>query len=502
MVIIRDPQIKHFLLLMFLVIIGWGIVFYPGISSAVKVWSVSEIFTHSFFVIPVSLYLIYQKRFELIQTSFVSNFWLIPILVGCLFVQLFGYLGDIKLLMHLATFSALPLIIWMMIGNQGAQVILFPLFFMLFSIPVGEQLIPYLQELTTDLAVPMLEMTGVPIYRNGLYLDIPEGRFLVAEACSGISFLITAVVFGFLYAYISFSTLRKQILFVGTSIIVPIAANAIRVYGIILTGHLSNMEYAVGADHLIYGGVFYAIILLLLISIGEKFRDKEITIVTAEQVSAGLSIDHTKFLKMVLVILVLFISQIVWTYSIDDIDGPGQETLNKIQLDKLNVPVLEKDLVNWKPTYHQATEVRQGIIQIDKDNQVEFFIADYRSLGKNSGELISSLNRLYSDDRWTLLSEYSASLYSLGGSLMITEVTSATGQVKLIAHWYELKDKRFTSKVKAKLYRTGMKMLKLDGSGAVIAFSKNVKTDKNSTKQSLLNFIDFIAPNIKLMMEG
>ena len=205
---------------------------------------------------PCSLYFIYQKRHQLAVIEFKPTFIPLIALLGAIFIQLFALVGDIKILMHIATFTSLPLLIWLLIGHKAAKCIVFPLFFLVFCIPIGDQLIPHLQEITTDIAVPLLELTNVPIYRNGLYLDIPEGRFLVAEACSGISFLISSIVFGFLYAYISFNSLKKRLIFIVISVAIPIIANALRVYGIILTGHLSDMQYAVGADHLIYGGVF------------------------------------------------------------------------------------------------------------------------------------------------------------------------------------------------------------------------------------------------------
>jgi len=251
-------------LLFSLIILVWGFSFYKGIETAFEIWFISEIFTHCFFVIPGACYLIFQKRKILSQQCFKANYWLILPIIAISVFYVFGLIGDIRLFMHIATFISLPLLIWMVIGNQAAKCITFPLYFILFSIPIGEQLIPYLQELTTDIAVPLLELSSVPIYRNGLYLDIPEGRFLVAEACSGISFLIASIVFGNLYAYLSFEKLSKQLIFVLISIIVPIFANAIRVYGIVLTAHLTDMEYAAGADHLIYGGVFYAIVLLFI----------------------------------------------------------------------------------------------------------------------------------------------------------------------------------------------------------------------------------------------
>jgi exosortase len=55
---------------------------------------------------------------------------------------------------------------------------------------------------------------------------------------------------------------------VALSIAVPIVANWVRAYLIILMGYLSSMRLAVGVDHLIYGWIFYAAVMLLLLWVG------------------------------------------------------------------------------------------------------------------------------------------------------------------------------------------------------------------------------------------
>ena len=53
-------------------------------------------------------------------------------------------------------------------------------------------------------------------------------------------------------------------MFVAASILVPIVANWLRAYMIVMIGHLSNNKLAVGVDHIIYGWVFFGIVMLLL----------------------------------------------------------------------------------------------------------------------------------------------------------------------------------------------------------------------------------------------
>lgn len=463
----------------------WLYIFNDGISTAISIWAGSEIFNHCFLVIPVALFLIYQKRYQLYQQPFKANYWLLLPLIGTLVLYTFGNVGDIRLFMHLATFVSLPLIIWLLIGNSAAKVISFPLYFMLFSIPVGEQLIPFLQELTTDLAVPLIEMSGVPIYRNGLYLDIPQGRFLVAEACSGISFLIASFVFGNIYAYISFRTLPKQLLFVSISLIVPIVANALRVFGIVFTAHLTDMEYAAGADHLIYGGVFYTIILFLLILIGERFRDKNISLSGSEQRIMATTDKKRNHHLIIAIVISLFVLQATWLASINN--KLSIKTMPQIKIEQLATNLVQRKLTNWQPHFPLAAEVKQGTININESDSIDFFVAAYAG---GDGELISSLNRLYDEKRWSLIGTKTISFKYSNQKALLTQLVSPHGEPRIIIHWYLLSGDTFTSKIKVKLNETFNLLLgKIDNS-AIVAFSVQYSYSSTQSELLLLEFIE------------
>ena len=105
------------------------------------------------------------------------------------------------------------------------------------------------------LEIPTLEalkLTGIPVYREGLWFSLPTGDWSVVKACSGVRYLIASVTLGVMYAYITYHTLWKRLLFILMSLVIPILANGIRAYIIVMIGHLSNLEYATGVDHMVY----------------------------------------------------------------------------------------------------------------------------------------------------------------------------------------------------------------------------------------------------------
>ena len=123
--------------------------------------------------------------------------------------------------------------------------------------PFGEFLLPVLMEYTANFTVTALRLSGIPVYREGLQFVIPSGSWSVVEACSGVRYLIASFMIGTLFAYLNYRSTRRRLVFMGVSIVVPILANWLRAYMIVMLGHLSGNTIAVGVDHLIYGWLFF-----------------------------------------------------------------------------------------------------------------------------------------------------------------------------------------------------------------------------------------------------
>ncbi|NTS75954.1 exosortase A [Catenovulum sp. SM1970] len=422
--------------------------FYQTLLSAAEIWAVSEIFNHCFLVVPGSLYLIYRKRDQLINAQLAPNLWVLVLLVPLIFVQVFGAIGQIQLFTHFALFASLPLIIVACIGFRAALVIPFPLFFMLLAIPVGEQLIPWLQAITADMAVFLLHLTQIPVYRNGLYIDIPSGKFLVAEACSGISFFISSIAFGSLYAHLSYQTNKAKILFFIFAAAVPIFANALRVYGIIMIAHWSDMKYAVGADHLIYGWFFYALVLIIIFLVGERFRNVNSEQQACYTLHPSWNIQSKLNSVLVVLILVIFISG-AWQFSM--LSGLLNKPANNLTEFKINEYQYKKD-EKWGIKFDNADKE----IFLTK-NGIQFHIAIYHP-NNRVGELVSSLNQFYTQDNWSLVGKLEKP-NTANWDYNLYQITTGLGLKRSIAQWYQFHQFQTESALKAKLYDTYLKTL-------------------------------------------
>ena len=118
-----------------------------------------------------------------------------------------------------------------------------------------------------------LDLLGIPYYSDGYIIEIAQGTFLVAEACAGLRFLIASIAFGVLYSLVMYRSATRRTVFILISIITPIIANGFRALGIVVLGRYLGSAQAAGADHLIYGWIFFSFVILLLVIFGLPFRE-------------------------------------------------------------------------------------------------------------------------------------------------------------------------------------------------------------------------------------
>jgi EpsI family protein len=120
----------------------------------------------------------------------------------------------------------------------------------------------------------LLAWAGVPAHIDGVFISTPAGLFVVAEACSGVKFLVAMLAYGALVANLCFRSAARRALFVAASIAIPILANGVRAWGTIYIAQSAGVEFAAGFDHVLYGWIFFAIVIGLIMAAGWPFFDR------------------------------------------------------------------------------------------------------------------------------------------------------------------------------------------------------------------------------------
>ncbi len=244
------------------------------LRDMVRIWWVTKTFNHCLVIPLISAWLIWRRRDVIVRLPPQPSLLALGLLAAALLLLVFADLAGVGAASHFAFVLAVQALIWLVLGTAVCRQLLFPLMYLWFAVPFGEFMVPALQDVTADMAVGLLHLFNIPVFRDGHFIALPNGDFLVEEACSGISYLIASLALGTLYAYLQYRSYWRRGAFIALAVIVPIIANGVRAFGIIMIAHLTNNEYAVGIDHLIYGWLFFGVVMFLLFSLGRWFSDE------------------------------------------------------------------------------------------------------------------------------------------------------------------------------------------------------------------------------------
>ncbi|MFA9460957.1 exosortase A [Thiohalorhabdus methylotrophus] len=261
------------LVLALLYLAGLVAVYHETALSMAAIWWRSQTYAHGVLVLPVSAYFLWRRRRLLASLPLgpdARGLVALGALTGTWFL---AQRAEVLFMQHLALVAMIPAGLWALLGARFVRAAAFPLGFLIFAVPLGEGLVPLLRDFTATFSVSALQITGIPVYREGHYISIPEGRFLVADACSGIRYLIASLAIGTLFAYLNYRSLWRRLAFIAAAAAVPVLANGVRAYGIVVLAHLSDMRLATGVDHIIYGWVFFGVVMVLLFWLGGFWRD-------------------------------------------------------------------------------------------------------------------------------------------------------------------------------------------------------------------------------------
>ena len=250
-----------------------SLLFFREFLAAVEVWNASTAYGHCYLIVPMVFYLLWDRKFILVSARPRSEFrWALlalPVAAAWLVAERLGIMEG-RQLTAIAGFEVLFLVV---LGWRLFWLLSGPLLYLFFLVPFGAFLVPALQRFTAEFSIVGLQLLGIPHYSDNFIIETPAGVFFVAEACAGLRFLIAAVAFGVFYALLNFRSPTRRVLFIIASIAIPIIANGFRALGIVVLGQILGSAEAAAADHIVYGWVFFSIVMLLLVAAGHPFRE-------------------------------------------------------------------------------------------------------------------------------------------------------------------------------------------------------------------------------------
>jgi len=472
--------------------------YWPTGAAIVSLWHTS-MFSHGFLIVPVSMYLIWTRREHLRLLTPTPAFWAIPILLLLSFAWLLAHLAAIGVVEQFCLVGMILVLFWSVFGTAVVRALLMPLAFLLFAVPFGEAFVPKLQDFSAWFAVRALDLCGVPVLLEGRFISVPTGKWEVAEACSGIRYLTSSLAVGFLFAGLLYRTWVRRIGFFIASAVVPILANAVRVFGIVSLAYVSGNRIAVGVDHMIYGWIFFTVVMGLLLSVGSWWREKSdrrtdttaspVTVVNkTERSKANRQSSATATLALsccsvIAVALAPVYAKFIWV-------PVAQGSPLKLPSPGVSPPVrsTNTDTIGWKPAFFAPnTELAQSY-EI-RGQQIELYIA-YYSPTESQGKLISSTNFLFDQRAWSRTEEGELAVTIEGRLVRTHEIHIRSPQTSLVIwDWYWIDNTYTSNSYLAKFLLLKSQVVRDRRGAAIIAIATEDRGDQPASEvlQDFLN---------------
>jgi EpsI family protein len=264
-----------------------------------------------------------------------------------------------------------------------------------------------------------------------------------------------------------------------------------RAFGIVYLAYVTDHTVAVGADHIIYGWVFFAIVTLILIAIGAKFRDAHSpTVPPARSAGAPPSSRPIAAGAVVIALALLGVSYGATAYA-DYANDDGRVAAGE-PLRLPDAPAgwsrFDHPVDTWQPGFKGASETRMATYVLN-GKAVHLFIALFRHQTPDA-KLVSAGNSVVGDDVWARAGSGASAATVDGKDLTVLATRMVkNGLGRLVWHWYWI-DGRYTSNsYVAKALETKVKLFDLPRSAAVIAVAADYADSPGDAASVLDKFL-------------
>lgn len=490
---VLPPHWRGPLVFFVLVVAGLLLLYRDTAMGMVGIWLRSDTYAHGLLVPPIVLWLVWRLRHRLVGLVPQPSALAVVLMVGAALLWLLGDLVAVNAATQLALTMLLVLAVPAVLGWRVAWALLFPLFFMFFAVPIGDFMMPKLMEWTADFTVLALRLSGIPVYREGQQFVIPSGHWSVVEACSGIRYLIASVTVGALFAYLNYQSPKRRALFVLVSILVPLLANWLRAYIIVMLGHYSGNTIATGVDHLIYGWVFFGVVILIMFAIGARWSEPGPDLEPAAAPLALAAAPVRGGVLLALALVLLAPHGVIW--GLQRLQNQGVPQLALQDGLQQGWQPAEPPAPGWKPAFQNASaELVQGAA---RDGQrVGLYLGYYR--GQNTErKLVTSTNVLVptTNKDWAQVASGGATAPWPGQAVPVRQaelrsslVGSADAERLLVWQVYWVNDRLIAGDAVAKVHGALAQLMGRGDDSAVIILYTPID-DSGQARETLASFV-------------
>jgi exosortase len=241
-----------------LTVAGVLFLYYPLFVFLTEKWDNVPEFSHGYLIPLISVYLVWRRRHEIAEapkTPSVTGLWIAVASLAVFFIANLGAVKTVACQSLIVLLIGIVLAIW---GQRVLRLVIFPIVFLAFMIPVFAFIMTPItfgmKIIAARLATGTMGVLGIPIFRDGAVLYLPNGVLEVADACSGIRSLFALLALGALYAYLFQGKVWERVGLFLLGIPIAIAANYVRVSFLTLVAYKFGIDATVRGEGWIANG--------------------------------------------------------------------------------------------------------------------------------------------------------------------------------------------------------------------------------------------------------
>ena len=407
---------------------------------------------------------------------------------GAVFLWVLGSFAGLSLARQLGAVALLQGAALALLGPRVSAGLAFPLAYMVFLVPFGDELIPVLQLITARITMTLLALSGIPASLEGVFITTPTALFKVAEACSGVKFLIAMTAFAVLAANLCFAAWSRRIVFVSGTLALAVLANGMRAWGTVIVAHYRGIEFASGFDHIFYGWIFFAVVIALVLALGWRWFDRapddaqiDPAAIAASPVLARMAAWRIGGEVALVATLALAVGGMAWASAADRLAAPLPP--------RIELPAIEgwhrvdyTPQIWWQPRHGGADHRLLGRYADDRGDMVDISYALYANQGEGHEAGGFGEGALTPESAW----DWAQPGPPLAGAK--TDRLAAERTERLCATWYKTGDTLTGSNARLKLANMADRLLLRRRATAVLIVSAEERPGQPA-QQALARFV-------------
>lgn len=262
---------KGTILIISILFAAFVLLYFPVLKELVLTWMNSDEYSHGFFIIPISGYLIWKKK-EIFNTMKISySWWGLALIILSLLIYLFAYMAEIMTLASISLILFLASIVLFLYNFSALRELVFPIVFLFFMIPIPgqiySQLTVPLQLFVTEVSVWLTALLGIPIFREGNVIHLPSRTMQVAQACSGLRSMISILPLSAILGYFTMKSNRLRYVLFLSGIPTALIVNIVRVILLVIAYYYFDIDLTVGTIHTVFGIVIFMLALFIILEV-------------------------------------------------------------------------------------------------------------------------------------------------------------------------------------------------------------------------------------------